>query len=164
MPKRTATRKGWQKRRNIEDLRLPSGEVAQVRRIGPQLFFQAGIVPDSLAPIVQGLIESAQGGKPQSEEDIVKAVMSTGDMEAMFRLVDNVLVASVVSPKVAIRPEDPDDEQDDIFYTDEVDEDDKNFIFQYVVGGTRDWERFRRETSGTVGSVPPGEVAADQAV
>lgn len=35
-------------------------------------------------------------------------------------------------------------------YTDEVDQEDKQFIFQFVVGGTSDLERFRREQAAAL--------------
>lgn len=44
-----------------------------------------------------------------------------------------------------------------ILYTDEVDAEDKSFIFNFVVGGTRDIEQFREETSDDVADLQPRE-------
>lgn len=46
---------------------------------------------------------------------------------------------------------------DNIVYTDEIDIDDKTFIFNFVVGGTRDVEQFRAEYSDAVADVQSGE-------
>jgi hypothetical protein len=42
-------------------------------------------------------------------------------------------------------------------YTDDVDDEDKQFIFQYVVGGSRDLERFRSEQASAVEDSPAVE-------
>lgn len=47
-------------------------------------------------------------------------------------------------------------EEDCPIYTDEVDQDDKTFIFQWAVGGTADLETFRREQAATLASAQSG--------
>jgi hypothetical protein len=42
---------------------------------------------------------------------------------------------------------------DEYIYSDDVDFEDKSFIFNYAVGGTRDLERFRSETKATLDAV-----------
>lgn len=52
----------------------------------------------------------------------------------------------------------PQDERDeDVIYTDDVDLDDKSFIFNYVVGGSKDLERFRDELGDAVATVQSGK-------
>jgi hypothetical protein len=52
----------------------------------------------------------------------------------------------------------PDSERDDdVIYTDDVDMEDKAFIFNFVVGGSRDIASFRDEFSNAVATVQPGE-------
>lgn len=48
----------------------------------------------------------------------------------------------------------------DILYTDDIDQEDKTFIFNFAVGGTRDLEQFREEYSDAVATVQPGEDVA----
>lgn len=54
-------------------------------------------------------------------------------------------------------PEGMDPNDAPFLYTDEVDQEDKTFIFNYVVGGTRDIEKFREEYSHDVATLRTGE-------
>lgn len=52
---------------------------------------------------------------------------------------------------------------DEIIYVDDVDLEDKFFIFNYAVGGTRDLERFRSEFAAGLGDLPDGQGDANKA-
>lgn len=149
---------GW-KKSTATELLLPSGETALVKRPGIQAFLKKGVIPDSLAPIVQAQINKAQGKRPvkggdaSDKIDIAALMEDPEKLAAILELVDTVLVDVVVQPKVAAAPANPDDRRDDVFYPDEVDLEDKMFIFNFAVGGTRDLERFRSESDGALASV-----------
>ena len=48
-----------------------------------------------------------------------------------------------------------------VLYADVVDLEDKQFIFQWAIGGVSDVNKFRDELAATVGAVQPGEDMAD---
>jgi hypothetical protein len=52
----------------------------------------------------------------------------------------------------------PEDERsDDVVYTDEIDQSDKNFIFQAAVGGSTDLARFREKSAAVVDALSAGQ-------
>ena len=167
-----------------EDIRLPSGNVARVRRVGPEAFLTQDLMPDTITPIVEKAIKSKKGLRPQQQADMVRDPKQLG---AMMEMLDRTLVYAVVEPRVVMPPtcifdyresdgesdpicgklnnaEHPDDhdfvegERDpDLLYADKVDLDDKMFILNFVAGGSRDLERFRREHRAGVASLPSVE-------
>lgn len=191
-PAKKATVAGKWKRQKGEELELPSGNVALVKRPGPQALLSEGILPDTLMPIVQQAISKGKGIKPQ-DIDMKDPKVITDMLGAM----DKLLLKVVVEPKVAydkcLKPMDmggvtpgpaleewvdiPDDIRDgestcpncgevhadsnEVIYVDEVDLDDKMFVFNYAVGGTRDLERFRSEQSARLGDLSDGAGDAD---
>lgn len=178
-----STTKTW-KRNKGEDLDLPSGNTALVKRPGPAALMSKGLLPDELTPIVQEAIRSGKGMKPEKQADLVS---DPDKIAGMLEGMDKMLALVVVEPSVAFHkyqdsdvanPEVlggkvtkemvgkviPEDERDPdkFIYTDEVDFEDKMFIFNYAVGGTRDHARFREELSAGVGDVQSGSASADQ--
>ena len=154
--KSITTAKGW-KRNKGEELELPSGNVALVKRPGPQTLLSKGILPDTLMPIVQQAIRSGKGLKTEDLD-----LKDPQTLLEMLDAMDRLLVEVVVEPKVAYHKELVDEEWVEIpegerdaetIYTDEVDEEDEMFVFQYAVGGTRDLERFRSEQAAHLGDI-----------
>jgi hypothetical protein len=178
-PKKRATAKTW-KRNKGEDLTLPSGNVALVKRPGPAALLNGGVLPDTLMPIIQKAIKSGQGLRPEDEKDLMNDPQKL--IEALETM-DRLMVMVVVEPEVAFHKHQPINAvdaawvdipesrrngekcecgathpgSDEIIYTDEVDMDDKMFIFNYAVGGTRDLERFRNEIGSRMGALLAGE-------
>lgn len=158
------------------DIQLPSGNVARVRRVGPEAFMTQGIMPDSISPIVEKAIRSKKGLKPQAQAELAKDPKQLG---AMMEMLDRTLCYAVLQPKVEMPPacvecdqldntatevhhdeslEDyhefqPAPREPGVLYADRVDLDDKMFVLNFVVGGTGDLQRFRREQREAVGSV-----------
>ncbi len=64
-------------------------------------------------------------------------------MEIMDTM-DAVIIHMVVEPKIYPVPDNEENRDEDLLYIDEVNEEDKTFIWQYAVGGTRDVEKFRQ--------------------
>ena len=54
-----------------------------------------------------------------------------------------------------------DERNPDILYADVVDMEDKQFIFQWAIGGVSDVEKFRQELRATMGSVSAGQGLGD---
>lgn len=126
---------------------LPSGKVMKIRSVGFQAFLKAGIVPNSLMSIVENAVN--EGNEPEVN-DLVGDSSNLNDMLAM---VDEVVVFVALDPEVKRTPKAEKDRRDDILYVDEVDEDDKQFIFSVCTGGTRDVEQFRKQSADLMASV-----------
>lgn len=155
------------------DLDLPSGNTCLVIRPGVQGLIKHGILDslDSLTGLVQAELIDAKD--PMKVRKAVSAFAARpDDILAAMDMMDKVIEYVVREPSV-LRPIQrdpasgkpilvdgkevslPDSERDsEQLYTDEVDTDDKLFIFQFVVGGTRDIESFRAQSAAMLGGVP----------
>lgn len=165
-PAKRATAKTW--KRNVgEDLLLPSENVALVKRPGPAVLLGEGIVPDELMPIITDAVNKGKGLRPQQQKEILE---SANGLNMMIEMIDKVTALVVIEPKALyhkreilnedgegtgkweVIPE-HDRDSEEYIYTDEVDLDDKMFLFQYAVGGTRDHVRFREESQRGMGDI-----------
>lgn len=172
--KQKRSAKTW-KRAGTEEVALPSGNTCVAKRPGPAALLQNGMMPDALLPIVQEGIRSNKGLPPEKTEELLKDPKS---LAGMLDAMDKMLVLIVVEPEVKYHRRTvmdpvtnepkrlsngdeawetiPEDERDeDLLYTDEVDLEDKTFLFNFAVGGTRDFERFRAEQRAAMGDVDP---------
>lgn len=144
-----------------EDVPLPSGNVAKLRRPGMEAFITAGIIPNSLLEIITKEMEKAKRAKPdeavpEMDEASVEALFSDPTkLTDVMTLVDRILVYCVIEPKVKPTPGEDEPRLENVLYPDMVDMDDKFFVFSYAVGGTRDLERFRGEFAASVDDVRP---------
>lgn len=171
-----------------EEVDLPSGNVALIKRCGIQAFLTGGVIPDPLSPIIQKAIAEEEGLPPSK----IKAMFEDPQMlDTMFEMMDRVVCYAVQDPKVNMPPAclfqvsavgdvcgkyhgDPSgvhtdqknkqfheyeeaDRDPDLLYADNVDLDDKIFVFNFAVGGTRDLERFRREQAASLASISGGQ-------
>lgn len=152
-------------------LELPSGLVVKVKNPGGlQAFIANGTIPNSLLKIVQETLQDKKGvDEAKRAAELAKDLDSLGDM---MRLLDLVASQVVKQPVCRMAPtqddvdrhnmlfpenqvETPDELRDDenILYTDDIEEMDKQFLFQWVSGGTRDLESFRKKYEGNVAAV-----------
>lgn len=145
----------------LHDLKLPSGKVAQCRRVGIETFLKLGMIPNSLASVIQRQISKAQKGAQVDDQEfeleLMKMLEDPSKLGEIVELADSVTLFCVVQPKLQKAPEDPADRQDDKLYVDEVDLEDKMYIFSWAVGGPEDLATFRAELAGDVGDVQPGD-------
>lgn len=152
--------KEWKKAKG-HPLSVPSGNVALVRPVGMQAFLTKGMIPNSLREIALAAINQKKA--PELDMDNV----TTEQIEDMLVLFDSVTCYCVIEPKVTpvptFSPHHVEDgfctaeevgspipqghelREEDVLYVDDVDLDDKVFIFQFAAGGTRDLESFRAE-------------------
>lgn len=135
----------WKSKSQGFPLEVPSGNVALVRPVGMQAFLTKGMVPNSLRDIA---MQAISGKKTEMKMDD----MSPEKIEDMMVLFDSVTCYCVIEPKVTPVPLDdqgdsiPLGQRDgDLLYVDEVELNDKIFIFQFACGGTRNLEQFREE-------------------
>lgn len=161
----------WKKAKGLP-LDLPSGKTALCRNPGMKAFLAAGLIPNSLIPLVTEALErggSPSGGVSKAAKEAIDKKLTEqmkGDpkfLEEMMDAIDNITIYCVIKPPVRsdkwteddlaaelctpaqvgrIIPEADRDERQ--LYIDEVDFDDKQHIFQWAVGGTRSLERFRK--------------------
>lgn len=155
-PKKATAVAQWKKSVEGQPLDVPSGNTALVRNVGMQVFLKRGLVPNSLMPYVR----QAMTGK---EVELKAEDISESQLEDMIALFDAVVCYCVVQPKVLPVPAEDEERDPASLYVDEVDFDDKQFIFQWVVGGTRDVEQFRKEQAASMGSVRGGATVASKA-
>ena len=147
----------------LEDLEVPSGQVCLVRRPGVQRLMEAGVLRDvdSLSAIV-----AAEHIKRVNGEDAIDTESLAEDVTAIanvLHIVDRVVVHVVVKPEVVMTPNDTTSRKDGVIYADMIDIEDRMFIFNFAVGGTRSVEQFRAQSKPPVGSVEPVEDNAGEA-
>lgn len=156
--------KDWKNKSQVQlsptPLDLPSGNTCLVQPIGITTFVQQGMIPNALMPIVKRAIEAAEKKQADSidVEKLAAEMMNDMDkMSAIFELADAVTVACVVEPSISAVPEDPVLREEDLLYVDEVDIEDKMFILDFAVGGSRNLDKFRRQAASDVGHVQSGK-------
>jgi hypothetical protein len=127
---------------------LPSGITIKMRMPGMDTFVKSGIIPNSLLPIIQDAMKT---GKTPDRETLTQSVDS---MDEMFEMIDKVTCHCMVDPTCEMPPDDEDERRTDQLYADEVPIEDKLFIYQLAVGGTRDVESFRKELDQDLAPTP----------
>lgn len=141
----------------MEDVLLPSGQLALVRRPGVEGLVKAGVLKnlDSLTSLVnEAHIKRVEGKNgPEDHVDLNSLMADEERMAAITHVIDRVLCYVVVRPEVHMTPGDATRRVPGVVYADMVDLVDKMFVFNYVVGGTRDLESFRNELSGVLGGL-----------
>jgi hypothetical protein len=90
-------------------------------------------------------------GKTPDRETLTQSVDS---MDEMFEMIDKVTCHCMVDPTCEMPPDDEDERRTDQLYADEVPIEDKLFIYQLAVGGTRDVESFRKELDQDLAPTP----------
>jgi hypothetical protein len=173
----------WQGKVAVEgqELPLPSGNVALVQHLSPVAFLASGFMPDPLTNIVRKAINTKQGLPPNTLE---KMTQDPEQLGAALETFDRVLTACVVVPEISMPPGcaveidgepcgqmisadvhkntmksgnhafRPGKRDPEVLYADQVDMDDKIFVFQWALGGTSDLAQFREEQREALESVP----------
>jgi len=148
-----------------QDLTLPSGQVVLARKPGIQQLMVEGVLHkmDNLTALVDSEhVKKGKNGKPDAIN--VKALL--GDEKALagiLHTVDRVMCSVVIRPHVEMSPNDITRRQSGVIYADTVGIEDKMFLFNWALGGSKDIERFRQESAEVVGSVVLGSSVADPA-
>lgn len=141
-----------------EPMTLPSGNVARVRAPGMQAMLKGGTIPNSLIEIITHQLESAKNN-PEKEidpQEVMNELMTDPTrLNDLLDLIDVVTIAALVEPSVWNVPEEGEPRLDTRLYVDEINIEDKFFIFGSAVGGTKDLEQFREEFAGNVELAQP---------
>lgn len=157
IPTESTPAQNWKKSGGTTHLAVPSGHVALVSNPGLQSFLAQGVIPNSLMPIVQ---KALQGEKPQQNE-VAELIMDPTGIAEMLDFTDRIVLACVVEPALTPAPPKGSERDSSVLYVDEVDLEDKLFIFQWVMGGTRDLEPFREAIAEGLESVPSSPDVVD---
>lgn len=149
----------WAKAGNsgFTELQCPSGQFCLVRRPGVQGLMAAGVLHsmDTLAVLVDDGIRAGTGQPPRDTPEItLKTVMDNpGALESAMHMTHRIVQYCVVAPTLALPLSDPTNRRPDVVYVDDVDEVDLMYILNYVMGGTKDLERFREGFAENVRSL-----------
>jgi len=140
---------------SLTDLELPSGQLVLAQRPGPEGLVAAGLLDD--LDVLAGVMPRA--GQPAAKKKVDPRALvkdSKGLAEAM-KLVDRVVVHVVVKPELTPEPDQLTERQIGKIYPSSVGMEDKMFIFNWAVGGTRDLATFRQQLETNVESLADGE-------
>jgi hypothetical protein len=142
----------WKKQAASPLLTLPSGNTMRVRKMGLQALMKTGKMPNSLMTYAQ---KAVQKGKKEevSEVDMMEILQDEEKIKEIGQFMDEVTILCAEEPEVHPLPEEGVEKDDNLLYVDEVDEEDKMFLFQVVTGGTTEVETFREEHAGNVAAV-----------
>lgn len=175
-PTSTPTSASAYRQKKNDLIELPSGASAKLRRPGMERFLSAGYLPDSLRAEMERQISRASGKKASAGIAELAGKLSVDEMAEWMNAMDRIVCEVFVEPQVRwhLRPivaqaegqppapvldakgkptyaEIPWEEREEIYlYTDELDVEDKQFVFQYGVGGTADLTRFRATAASLV--------------
>lgn len=125
-------------------MELPSGVVVKLKNPGGmRAFMKSGVIPNSLMGVIQKAMKSGQ--KPSASELMPDGKLDKTVLEDMSQMMDAVAIQCIVEPPVLPKPASEADRNEELLYIDEFPDDDKQFIFQWVSGGTKDLESFRQQ-------------------
>lgn len=133
-------------------LELPSGKTVKVmQHPSMRVFLKAGIIPNSLVSIIQSSLDRGQA------PDLASFGATQERIDEMFKMIDSIVCFTVEEPDIQLPPDKEEDRDAGVLYADEVEQTDKLFVFQWAIGGTRDLERFRRESGTTLDLIQRGK-------
>ena len=138
-------------------VQLPSGVWMKCRRVQLRSFIEQGDVPNPLIGIVEEAINKGRNIDMEEITGFDTGEINVETINEMLEMVDRVVISVCVEPQVNPKPEDEDDRDDDLLYVDEMDDEDKMFLFQWSSGGTEDIATFRREAEEGLVSLAQGE-------
>lgn len=143
----------WKKTAVIPPVELPSGNFMRLRKVGLQTLMKVGIMPNSLMEIATKSVSKGTGYSDVSNDDLAVLASDPKKVAELADFMNKMVVFVAQEPEVLPMPEDGVERDDDLLYIDEVDDEDKAFILQVVMGGTTDLEQFRKEHSASMDAV-----------
>lgn len=149
----------WKRPGVMGDLvELPSGNVVRCLRPGMQNFLELGLIPNALLPQVEAAL--GEHKLPKISEVMEDVTL----LEAAARFTDDVVMYCVKDPEILPVPPDPEEERiEGALYIDDVEMEDRVFIFQFAVGGTRSVQRFRQLQAADMATLAAESVSEDEA-
>lgn len=144
----------WKKTSTAPPIELPSGNFMRVKKVGMQTLMRVGIMPNSLMTFAQRAVGKGTG-KPteMTDEEMMEIASDPKKIEEIANFMDRMVMFVAQEPEVHPLPEGDEPRDPELLYVDEIDEEDKSFIFQVVTGGTTDLESFRGEHEASVATL-----------
>lgn len=141
-------------KKKAEPIELPSGHLMALKNTSMAGFLQGGNIPNALMKVIQTAIAKQKGDVEASvEADVTEMMADPEKLVEVFATVDAFVITVAVEPRVHPVPEDEDDRDDELLYVDELDLEDKMFIFSRAMGSTKKLEQFREQPAKPVGAV-----------
>lgn len=133
-------------------LELPSGNEVVVKRIGLVNLIQRGVLPDTLTPIVNRMIEETQRsvspGPTSPTQEVLNNLPIMEQLKVTTDLWDTTLLAMGIDPVFVRAVTDPDTQ----VAVGDVEADDKKYLFNWANGADADLAAFRLEQVRTLHS------------
>lgn len=136
------------------DLTLPSGLKCAARRVSIEHFVKGGRVPNTLLPMMKGALQGKKSAVPKLEDLDIETIL---EAPIMF---DLAAIEAIVIPEVFPVPPKGEPRDDEKLYVDEIDAEDKQFIFQWAIGGVTDVAKFRDGTNSILATLRSSEDVA----
>ena len=154
------------KKKAAQRILLPSGEEVLCKRGGIETFIRSGKVPNSLMPMMKAAMT---GKKVDVSNDLD---LNEETLTELFEMFDLVCLTVFIDPRCHSVPMVDDGNghmvegtrDEDLLYVDEVGLEDKQFLFQWAVGGTSDVETFRVRSQEYMASLQSGKAVSSPAV
>lgn len=156
-------------------IKLPSGLSAKLKRVDLQTLIKGGSVHNPLMGIVSEAIEKGKGMDASKMLNDDEGEIDLNAVNDMFDMVNRICVACFVEPELHPLPEEDEEgneldslDEDDwvtiqalkdenLLYVDEIEAEDKMFIFQWSMGGTDDVATFREESRADMDALAEGK-------
>lgn len=125
----------------VKQMEMPSGIFFEIRKPDIVKLIKNGIIPADAAVDLSNLMDEAR----KASETGGRFKMKGDQFKRYCDMLDEVAIASIVSPQVK-KGEVTDAEYDDnIISVDDIDQSDKEFIFAYANAGVTDLKPFRQK-------------------
>lgn len=148
---------------SLVDLTVPSGQTVLAQRAGPEGLMTAGLLDD--LDVLATVLPKVMGGKTKVKDfDATQVLKNPAMMKQAVSLLDRVTCYVVVKPEITPEPEDPRLKERGKIYPSSISLEDKSFLFNWAVGGTRDLSRFREQYAESVAGVESVEDVEDETV
>lgn len=145
--------KDFKKKSAVVELKLPSGHTCLAKPMRITKMLEEGFFPDDLRAVIMKQIGEEKPDDKAVSDSMSSVIGDMGKLNELMQVFDRITATVIVEPKVYMAPEDDADRDEELLYADEVDMEDKTFIFQWAVGGDKDLERFRSEFGSSLGSL-----------
>jgi hypothetical protein len=132
---------------------MPSGNYMRIKKVGLQALIKTGTMPNALMGIAQKAVEKGSKVDGVSDEEMLSLLQDPKKVEQIGTFMDKVVMMCAQEPQVHPLPDQGVERDEEMLYIDEVEDEDKMFIFQVVTGGTTDVAAFREEHGATMAAI-----------
>lgn len=169
------------------ELTTPSGQTCRARKMTIESMIEVGILADAdaITALVSKHVRKVKGGNGKADHTALdeRAILANPDaIKSIITLTDKVLPHVVISPPVSLHYKETtigkttvtkkltDEERAEIqaavpgtVFTDQIDLEDKMFLFDWAAGGLQAMTNFRDQPTADVGGVVPSKGSKKQA-